>query len=188
MQELLSQLNSVPGVVGSLVFDADGQLVAQAFPETWEPSRLRGAAAALADRTSALEAALGTLGTIDLRFADARILVKPMAGARLLLLCAPTINSQLVAMSSSGVIRRFQKLADARSVRREPAAGGQLWAAVQRINSLIGRSGKDPFKLRGQIALKAGFSLDLIDPDTPDDPVKLEKLAAAAGTVLGQFI
>jgi hypothetical protein len=38
--------------------------------------------------------------------------------------------------------------------------------------------------VRGKIALQAGFLLSLINPNSPDDPVKIEKLKKAAESVM----
>ncbi len=62
----------------------------------------------------------------------------------------------------------------------------QLHQAVQRIDSAIERRKLDRFKSRGEIAIRAGFGF--IDADTPDDPVMLSKLKAAASAVLGESI
>ena len=71
----------------------------------------------------------------------------------------------------------------------EPAAvEGRLYRAVQRIDSLIQRKGRDHFRTRGEIALRAGFGLGFIDADTPDDPAMLAALEAAAQAVLGEPI
>ena len=67
------------------------------------------------------------------------------------------------------------------------AKGGALHELVQRIDARLAQSGADRFKLRGQIALKAGFALDLVDAGTPDDAERLEKLPAAVLAVLGQI-
>jgi len=201
MQALLGSLVNVPGVIGTMLCSPEGDLLAHAFPPTFEPTRLRDAAVALAGRGRALEAALGRVGTIDLRYAGGRVVVKGMTGARLLFFCAPSINLELLAMSVSGAVADLERavqgshpaapplaapLAAAGSALPAPAGGSRLWETVQRINALIERSGEEPFKLRGKIALKAGFALDLIDADTPDDPARLQKLRAAASTVLGQ--
>jgi predicted regulator of Ras-like GTPase activity (Roadblock/LC7/MglB family) len=194
MQAMLGPLVSVPGVIGTMLCGPEGELLAHAFPPTFEPGRLRDAAAALAGRSRALEAALGKVGTIDLRYAGGRVVVKAMAGARLLFFCAPSINLELLAMSVSGAVADLERAVRgaqpatpaAAAPEAAPDAGGRLWETVQRINALIERSGEEPFKLRGKIALKAGFSLDLIDADTPDDPSRLQKLRAAASAVLGQ--
>lgn len=189
MQTLLRQLNSVPGVVGSMVCDPEGRLLAHAFPPTVVPGTIERAAAAVTERTAALQTALGRISTIDLRFAGSRIVVKVMGGARVLFLCSPSVNLQLLAMSAAGVLRQLHQL--------EPQGGGEpalsaapseLHQAVQLVEALIVESGGDRIRLRGQIALKAGFTLDLVDADTPDDPVKLRSLRAAVRAVLGQDI
>jgi len=63
---------------------------------------------------------------------------------------------------------------------------GQLYETIQRIEQVIARRGLQPFKTKGLIALKAGFSLALIEATTPDDAGKLASLRRAASQVLGQ--
>jgi len=186
MQTMINQLSAVPGVVGSMLCDADGRLLAQAFPPTFEAATLQHAATVLADRSAGLETALGSVGMLDVRCATGRIVVKAVDGYRLLFLCAPTVNMQLLSMSASGVAHRLEK----RGPAAVPAAPkvSELYRMVLRVNAAIEESGKDRFKVRGQIALKAGFALDLIDADTPDDPDRLQKLKAAAAVVLGHSI
>lgn len=184
MQAMLSQLSSVPGVVGSLLCDGEGRLLAQAFPPTFDASALQHAATVLADRAAGLETALGSVGMLDVRCATGRIVVKAVESYRLLFLCAPTVNMQLLAMSATGVAHRLEKRGPAPTPAPAPTVG-ELYRTVLRVNAAIETSGKDRFKVRGQIALKAGFALDLIDADTPDDPERLQKLVAAAAAVLG---
>ena len=81
-----------------------------------------------------------------------------------------------------------------RLVRERPAAagvssaaGGALHELVQRVDARLAQSGADRFKLRGQIAMKAGFALDLVDAGTPDDPERLAKLRSAVLAVLGKI-
>lgn len=181
--DALRQLNAIPGVIGSAVYDAEGNIIAHAFPPGFEVAKVAHAVATLTARTAALESALGSVGMIDLRYASARILVKARAEAQVLCFCAPTVNAQLLGMSASAALHNLGKVAVER-----PAAGGALYAAVQRVSELVQRSGLDRVKTRGLIALKAGFSLDLVDPGTPDDPAKLQKLKAAVSAVLGQSI
>lgn len=65
---------------------------------------------------------------------------------------------------------------------------GQLYETIQRIEQVIARNHLQPFKTRGLIALRAGFSLALIEASTPDDAVKLAALRQAARQVLGETI
>jgi predicted regulator of Ras-like GTPase activity (Roadblock/LC7/MglB family) len=189
VQTLLRQLNSVPGVVGSMVCSPEGRLLAHAFPPSVDAGTLERAAASVGERTAALQTALGPVGTIDLRYTGSRVVVKVTGGARVLFLCTPTINLQLLAMSAAGVLRQLERL-EPGAPGEPPRAGGPgaLHQAVKLVEELIRQSGGDRIRLRGQIALKAGFTLDLVDADTPDDPVKLRNLKAATRAVLGQDI
>ncbi len=184
MESILSQLNAVPGVVGSLVCDREGHLLAQTFPPLFEPAMLRDTAAAVADGAVALASVTGPVSLMDLRFNDARVLVRPMAGANLMFLCAGSVNLQLLLVSASVAVPKLEKLVAARPAGA--AAGGQLYQTVQRIDAAIARKRLDPFKVRGQIAIRVGMSLDLIGADTPDDSGKLARLREAASAVLGE--
>lgn len=65
---------------------------------------------------------------------------------------------------------------------------GQLFDAKQKIEKIIDAKKLDPVKTKGQIGLKAGLMLAFINPDTPDDVAKLEKLRAAAREVLNEAV
>ncbi len=193
MQTLLGQLNSVPGVVGSLVCATDGAILAQAFPAAVDAASVAEAARALSETAAGLATATGEVRILDLRCANGRIVARPVAGASLLFLCSPGMNLQPLAISASVVAPKLEKLVSAHAAApggaaapAPPAAGGQLWALVQQIEALIRRKRLDPFKIRGAIAMKAGFGLGFIDAETPDDPDKLSRLRAAASEVLGQ--
>jgi predicted regulator of Ras-like GTPase activity (Roadblock/LC7/MglB family) len=190
---VLKQLNAVPGVVGSLVCDAKGLLVAHDFPPQFDEGRLRAAAQAVGDRSSGLEAAVGIVGTVDLRFATARVVIRPIADGKLLFLCTPQANLQTLLLSTAGALRRLEELLGAGepaphpppAARAQPVSGA-LHRLVQEIDAALARTGADRFKLRGRIALMSGFSLDLVEPDSPDDPAIIQKLRNAAAVVLGR--
>src|SRR5512146_1178874 len=132
MQAVLSKVNTIPGVVGSMLCDAQGRLLAHAFPATFDDQVLGEAAAALADGSVGLESVTGTMALIDLRYEGARILARPVAGALLLLLCTPAVNVQLATMSVSVASRRSEQLVSAREAGpspRSPAVGARAAAA-----------------------------------------------------------
>lgn len=190
--DALVRMNAVPGVIGSMASDAQGHVLAQAFPPAFDTAILEHAAAALVERGAGLETAVGPVRTIDLRYANVRIVVRVVDGLRLLFLCTPAVNLQTLLMSASGAARSLERLVAGEAPAPAPApakaapGGGQLYRLVQRIDEITVRAGLDRFKLRGRIAFKAGFSLDLIDPDTPDDPGRVQKLKSAASEILGQ--
>ena len=198
MQAVLANLNAVPGVVGTLLCGADGELIAHAMPPAFDPASLAETARAVAEGAAGLATITGPVRMVELRHAGARIVVRPLEGASLLFVCAPTAAVQPLAISASVAAPRLEKLLAERG--GEPpappapppsapaAAGGQRLAAVQRIDAAIRKRRLDPFKVRGEIAIKAGFGLGFIDAETPDDPEKLRKLKAAAGAVLGEPI
>jgi hypothetical protein len=61
---------------------------------------------------------------------------------------------------------------------------GQLHEMKKRIDQAIAVHKLDATKTRGMIGMKAGFLIGMIDDNTPDDPVKLQKLRAAAQEVI----
>lgn len=65
---------------------------------------------------------------------------------------------------------------------------GNLYDLKQKIESVIEVKKMDVVKTRGQIGLKAGLMLAFINPNTPDDNMKLEKLRTAAREVLGEIV
>jgi len=198
MQELLGQLNAVSGVVGSLLCDTQGNLLARAFPPLFDDALLRSAAGLVSNGASSLENVTGKVSSIDLRYGNARILVRGMTGAHLLLLCTAQTDFQRLAISASLALPKLERLLVQAPVRGSaappapslaaPTQGGQLHDAVQRIERIIARKGLPAFKTKGEIALRAGFALVTIEPRTPDDAEKLASLKAAAAEVLHESI
>ena len=62
---------------------------------------------------------------------------------------------------------------------------GSLYDTKVRIDSAIKSRNLDAVAVNGEIVLRAGFLLAFINPSTPDDPAKLQKLRTAAQQVLG---
>jgi predicted regulator of Ras-like GTPase activity (Roadblock/LC7/MglB family) len=197
MRTVLNHLNAVPGVIGTLVCGPDGQLFANGFPPLFEESLLSDVARTVAESAAGLATITGAVHLLDLRHSDARIVARPMAGATLLFLCAPSTSLQPLEISASVAVPKIEKLVAARTAAGTAPMGetparagprGKLHALVQRINAAIEQRELDPFATRGEIALQAGFGLGFIDARTPDDAEKLAKLEAAAKAVLGESL
>ena len=110
MQTVLNSLITVPGVVGGMVCDTEGALLSKTFPPLFDEAILENAARVLVDGAAGLETVTGKVGMVDLRYGDARILVRPMAGAHLVLLCAAQTNLQLLNISTSVAIPKLERL------------------------------------------------------------------------------
>ncbi len=109
MEQVLQQINTLPGVVGSLVTFADDRVAASAFPPIFDEPTIKDATGTL----SAIRARLqlgASLDLLDLRYANGRILVKPLAGGFLLLLCTKEVNLQVLAISLNVAMKRLEKL------------------------------------------------------------------------------
>jgi predicted regulator of Ras-like GTPase activity (Roadblock/LC7/MglB family) len=110
MQTLLEQFNTVPGVVGSMLCAGEGRVLAQAFPPFFDEAILIQAASVLADAPAGLESVTGKMLSIELRFAESRVVLKPMTGAHLVLLCTAQANPQLLNISASVAVPKLERL------------------------------------------------------------------------------
>ncbi len=110
MENLLPQLNSVPGILGSMVCSREGQVVGFSFPRIFDLEMMKEAASILADSSVGLETITGSIGLIDLRYSDSRIIIKPTQKAFLLLMCSKNVNLQLLVISCSVAAHKIEKL------------------------------------------------------------------------------
>jgi hypothetical protein len=62
---------------------------------------------------------------------------------------------------------------------------GKLYDYVGAVQRYVRASDLEEYKTLGLVSMKSGFVLSLVRPDTPDDPVKVLALKAAAEKVLG---
>ncbi len=106
-QAALLQLGGVPGVVGSMMFDPSGSMLASAFPPVFDANALQDLATQLSADGYFQEWIAGEQSALDLRYADGHVVVRPLAGSWLLVLCTAEANAQLLSMSLTQVVRRL---------------------------------------------------------------------------------
>jgi predicted regulator of Ras-like GTPase activity (Roadblock/LC7/MglB family) len=111
----LQQLAAVPGVVGSLVFDAQGEVVASVFPPVFDGAGLRTLSGRLSADAYFQDWLAGEGGALELRYADGDVLVRSLDGSWLLVLCTAQANPQLLSMSLTQVVRRLRIQAPTRT-------------------------------------------------------------------------
>jgi len=109
MQTVLSQLNSLPGVVGSMVCSVDGRVHAQSFPAIFDRRAVQEAARSLADAAQAVDFARATDDLIDLRFREVRLLARPCSGSLLAVLCSGTTNLQLLVLATAAAVAKLER-------------------------------------------------------------------------------
>jgi phosphate transport system substrate-binding protein len=110
MQTLLQDLNSLPGVVGSMFCDAHHGVLSRAFPAEFDDSSLTAIASALSASTPELKSVTGPVGVLDLRYRDARVVIRPAGDASLVVLCDKTANAQEVLAFASVACKKFERL------------------------------------------------------------------------------
>jgi predicted regulator of Ras-like GTPase activity (Roadblock/LC7/MglB family) len=107
-QAALDQLNAAPGVVGSMLFDEGGEVVASAFPPVFDPTGLEQLARQLASDGYFGEWLGGEKGALELSYLDGQVVIRSLTDAWLLVLCTAQVNSQLLGMSLTQVVRRLR--------------------------------------------------------------------------------
>jgi predicted regulator of Ras-like GTPase activity (Roadblock/LC7/MglB family) len=142
MEGVLTQLNAVPGIVGSMVCDDSGHLAAQAFPPLFDAAMLGEAATVLADSAFGLESATGTVDLVDLRYNEARIVIKPMQRSFLLLLCTKAVNLQLLSITLNVACKKLERLFATMSERQAVAAAPPTVAATGAATAAAGAGSK----------------------------------------------
>src|SRR5512146_3273042 len=110
MQTLLEDLNSLPGVVGSMFCDAHRGVLGRAFPAEYDDSALTAVASALSASPPELTNVTGSVGVLDLRYRDARVVIRPAGEASLLVLCDKSANAQEVLAFASVACKKYERL------------------------------------------------------------------------------
>src|SRR5512138_454228 len=108
MQAILQNINTIPGMMGGLVCDRDGRIVAHNFPPIFDATMLAQATVPLADSSLGLQSTDGSVELLDLRYNEGRIVVRPMSDAFLLLLCDKSINLQLLIISLNIAVKKLE--------------------------------------------------------------------------------
>lgn len=160
MQDILQQINSVEGVIGSAVFSEKGEVLVHAFPALIDASALKEAANLALECTHGLQIAQ-TLDILDLRYAEGRIIIKAFPGALLCLLCSKAINMQVLNITLNLATKKLESLLPKEPPAPEPAgvpsylpdtpaADGKLRLA---INHLANKEASSSFDSLGMIAV-----------------------------------
>lgn len=104
-------LTTVPGVMGGMLTDDQGNVLAHTFPPYFDPASLKDAAGLLQDNTAGLQDVTGGVKLYDVRFELGRLIIKTLPRLFVVVLCQPTVNLQLLFISMNVAIKKIEKLA-----------------------------------------------------------------------------
>jgi phosphate transport system substrate-binding protein len=110
MHALLQDLNSLPGVVGSMFCDARQGVLARDFPADYAEADLGEIAAAVSGAARDLRGVTGPIGVLDLRYRDSRVVVRPVGDAQLLVVCDKSADAKEVLAFAAVACKKFERL------------------------------------------------------------------------------
>jgi predicted regulator of Ras-like GTPase activity (Roadblock/LC7/MglB family) len=162
MKDILQHINNVDGVIGSALFSPAGTVLAQAFPALIDAESLAKAASLTLECTHGLQMAQ-SLDLLDLRYAEGRVLVKAFPGAMLFLLCANSMNLQILSISLNLAVKKLEaKLAGETSAASATpgteAAEADDGLLRMNISNLANKQASASFDSLGMIAISQATS------------------------------
>lgn len=110
MQAIMLGLTTVPGVMGAMLSDERGNVLAHYFPPYFDTATIKAAADLLQDNTVGLQDATGGVKLFDIRFELGRLIIKTLPHMFVVVLCQPTVNIQLLFISLNVAIKKLEKL------------------------------------------------------------------------------
>ncbi len=141
MEQVLSDINALSGVIGSFVCDEEGQPLASALPEIYDPELLSRAGGTAAETLAGLwMARQRRVGDVDLRFSDGRLIIKGLEGACLCILCTPRLNLPLLNLTANLAVKKLQR--EISGARSRPAARPKRERLVEVVQGILGDRSK----------------------------------------------
>ena len=108
MQEQLLRINAVGGVSGSFVCDEEGEVLASALAPEYDGHRLYLVTRTVAQTLAGLRTVQKRRpGNLDMLYANGRLLVKPLVGGCLCILCSARVNVPLLNLTADVVVRKL---------------------------------------------------------------------------------
>lgn len=110
MQSIMLGLTTVPGVMGGMLSDEKGNVLAHSFPPYFDIGTIKGAAELLQDNTVGLQEITGGVKLFDIRFELGRLIIKTLPRMFVVILCQPTANIQLLLISLNVAIKKLENI------------------------------------------------------------------------------
>ena len=95
MQEILKQISSIDGVIGTSLFNEQGRILAHACPPLLDAAQLANAASTIIDCIDGLQIGNAVHG-LEFRYAEGWIIIRKLKGGFLCVPCAKTVHLSMV--------------------------------------------------------------------------------------------
>jgi len=109
MQTILQQITAIDGVIGSSIYNNQGRVLAAACPLILDNKQLETAAGTILDCLHALQISQTMVG-MELRFSEGRLIVRPLSGAYISVLCSKNVNTSMVNITLNLALRKLEQL------------------------------------------------------------------------------
>ena len=110
MELVLQHIGMVPGVIGCFMCNEDGQPMARSIPATFDQPTLKRTTEILTEIAAGIQKQPAGAKLVDLSYDIGRIIVKQIPEGFLAVLCTPSINVQLLAISLNVAQNRIHNL------------------------------------------------------------------------------
>ena len=189
MKDILQHINSVDGVIGSALFNHKGDVLVHAFPALIDAASLKNAAALTVECSHGLQISQ-TLDLLDLRYSDGRVLVKALPEAMLFLLCANSINLQILSITLNLAVKKLgaKLLSETPAAAPQPEgndSGPDDGLLRMNISHLANKQASASFDSLGMVAVSQPTSQFI--SDFYKTPIKKLTLTNAAAGTSGTF-
>lgn len=109
MQTILQQITAIDGVIGTSLYNEQGKILAAACPLILDEKHLSTAAGTVLDCLHALQIPQN-LVAMDLRFSEGRVMVRPLSGAYISVLCSKNVNMSMVNITLNLALRKLEQM------------------------------------------------------------------------------
>lgn len=109
MQTIMLGLKSVPGVMGGMLSDVQGNVLVHSFPPIFDQETLKNIAVLINDNSLGLQEVTGEVKLFDIRFELGRIIIKSIPRFFVTVLCEPTVNVQLLTITLNVAVKKIEK-------------------------------------------------------------------------------
>jgi len=164
MQTILQQITAIDGVIGTSLYNEQGKILAAACPLILDEKQLGTAAGTVLDCLHALQIPQ-TLVTMDLRFAEGRLMVRPLTDAYISVLCSKNVNMSMVNITLNLALRKLEQMLPkpGATPAAAPVAGGAHDGMPLRIAHLQQGDVSSSFDQLGMVAVSQATAKHISD-------------------------